>query len=162
MASVKLDRRTLGAVIGVVAIPVLAFGPNVVATRYTDGPGGASIRATRPDDGWRFIYDAARLSRGAELGSETRALERAREIWVSRPGARSVELVYQDSEGFPVPVPAGAVQPDPRVARAVPLARLGWVVTGRFGPDRPEQMIGLLDMRTGRVAWRIRPARRGA
>ncbi|MDH3228102.1 MAG: hypothetical protein OEM67_13580, partial [Thermoleophilia bacterium] len=100
MASVKFDRRSLAVVIGIVTIPALVAGPNVIASRFTDGPGGASIRATRPDDGWRFIYDAARLSRGAQLGSEAGALERAREIWASQPAAESVQLVYQDTAPF--------------------------------------------------------------
>jgi hypothetical protein len=143
---------------GIVAIPVLVVGPNVIASRYTDGPGGADIRATRPDDGWRFIYDAVRLSRGAKLGSEDGALERAREIWASQPAAESVELVYQETRPFDVPVPPSGVRPLPGTARAQPLSPLGWVVTGRFGAREP-QMIGLLDMHSGQVAWRIRRTR---
>jgi len=158
VASVKFDRRSLAVVIGIVTIPALVAGPNVIASRFTDGPGGASIRATRPDDGWRFIYDAARLSRGAQLGSEAGALERAREIWASQPAAESVQLVYQDTAPFDVPVPSSGVRPEPGGARATPVSPLGWVVTGRFREGEP-QVIGLLDMHSGRVAWRIRRAR---
>ena len=69
--------------------------------------------------------------------------------------ADSVELVYQDG-AFLVPVPPGGTAPaaDDRVAE--PLSRLGWVVRGRVR-NGPQQMIGLLDYHTGRVAWNIRP-----
>lgn len=158
MASVKFDRRSLAVAIGIVAIPVVVIGPNVVASQFADGPGGATIRATRPDDGWKFIYDSARLARGAELGSEAGALERAREIWASQPAAESVQLVYQDDRPFEVDVPGGAVRPQPGTDRARPISSFGWVVTGRFGAREP-QVIGLLDMHSGRVAWRIKRAR---
>ncbi len=152
---VKVDRRTIAVLIGLVAIPVLLAGPNLIASTYNDGPGGADIRTTRPDDGWRFIFTAARLARGAELGSSGAALREAERIWVSQPRAESVQLVYQDLAPFPVPVPDDGVTPRKRARNARPRSELNWIVMGRFGGREP-QMIGMLDLHSGRVVWRLR------
>jgi hypothetical protein len=129
-------RVVIGTIVAVLACVVWA--PALIAEHYADGPGGAEVGIARLDRGWEFVYHAVRLSRGARLGSEDAALTRAREIWASRPGAESVDLVYMDGP-FRVPVPAD-----------------GWVVRGRVcgGPSQP---IGVLDYPTGRVAWTIRP-----
>ena len=77
-------------------------------------------------------------------------------VWAGPPAiARSVRLVYMDGP-FAVPVPGGGAEPAPERRTAVPLSRLGWVVRGRVrgGPD---QVIGVLDYPSGRVAWDIRP-----
>ena len=57
-----------------------------------------------------------------------------------------------------VPVPSGGTAPAPDNAVAGTGSRLGRAVYGsvRAGPP---QMIGLLDLHTGRVAWNIRPLR---
>jgi len=61
---------------------------------------------------------------------------------------------------FEVPVPAGGLEPSPQSRVATPPLRLGWVVEGTtFAGRTPRgvrQMIGLLDYRSGRVAWDIR------
>lgn len=152
---VKVDRRTVAVIVGLIAIPVLLAGPNIVAGAYNDGPGGADIRATRPDDGWRFIFTAARLSRGAELGSSGTALREAERIWVSQPRAESVELVYQDGEPFTVPVSPDGIKPRKAARKARPRTELNWIVMGRFRGREP-QMIGMLDLHSGRVVWRLR------
>jgi hypothetical protein len=156
VSAVKADRRTVALVILAIAVPVLVAGPNVVASWFNDGPGGAEIRATRPDDGWKFLYHAARLSRDAELGTSALALEFARERWQSPARAESVELVYQHGGAFRVPVPEGAVAPPPRRAVATPRSRLGWVVTGRVGRRGEPQMIALVDMHDGVTVWSLR------
>lgn len=147
-------RRVVLSGLIVVALAA-AWAPVPVAGHYADGPGGAEVGLARVDRGWGFVYHAVRLARGARLGTEELALDRAREVWAGRPLADDVELVYADGP-FAVPVPPGGLAPAAERATAVPLSRLGWVVRGRVG-DRPRQMIGLLDMRSGRVAWNIRP-----
>ena len=146
-------RVVIGTIVAVLACVVWA--PALIAEHYADGPGGAEVGIARLDRGWEFVYHAVRLSRGARLGSEDAALTRAREIWASRPGAESVDLVYMDGP-FRVPVPDDGTPPAPERATATPLSRLGWVVRGRVcgGPQQP---IGVLDYPTGRVAWNIRP-----
>ncbi|HMO01284.1 MAG TPA: hypothetical protein PKD59_17875 [Miltoncostaeaceae bacterium] len=146
-------RIVIGTIVAVLACVVWA--PALIAQHYADGPGGADVGIARLDRGWEFVYHAVRLSRGARLGTEDAALTRARDVWASRPGAQSVELVYMDGS-FRVPVPPGGVAPAAGRAVATPLSPLGWVVRGRVcgGPSQP---IGVLDYPTGRVAWNIRP-----
>jgi hypothetical protein len=138
-------------------IVVLAgvWAPVLVAGHYADGPGGAEVGYARVDRGWKFVYHAIRLSRDARLGTSELALDRARDVWAGSPVADSVELVYMDGP-FVVPVPPDGTRPAEDRRVAVPLSRLGWVVRGRVAGG-PPQMIGLLDLHTGRVAWNIRP-----
>jgi hypothetical protein len=143
-----------GTIVAVLACVVWA--PTLIAEHYADGPGGAEVGIARLDRGWEFVYHAVRLSRGARLGGEDAALTRARDVWASRPEARSVDLVYMDGP-FRVPAPEGGVEPAPERAVATPLSRLGWVVRGRVCAGGPLQPIGVLDYPTGRVAWNIRP-----
>lgn len=140
---------------GIVVILIGLWVPVLVARHYADGPGGAEVGIARVDRGWKFVYHAIRLSRGARLGTSDVALDRARDVWAGSPLADSVELVYQDG-AFAVPVPPGGTSPAPGDRVAAPLSRLGWVVRGRVR-NGPQQMIGLLDYDSGRVAWNIRP-----
>ena len=146
-------RVLIGTIVAVLACVV--WTPALIAERYADGPGGAEVGIARLDRGWEFVYHAVRLSRGARLGHEDAALTRAREIWASRPGAESVDLVYMDG-AFRVAVPDDGTPPAPERATAAPQSRLGWVVRGRVCGRSP-QPIGVLDYPTGRVAWTIRP-----
>lgn len=151
-------RRTRTRLFLAAALIVVLAGlwvPVVVAGHYADGPGGADVGYARVDRGWKFVYHSIRLSRDARLGTSELALDRARDVWAGSPVAQSVELVYMDGP-FVVPVPAGGTTPAADHRVAVPLSRLGWVVRGRISGG-PPQMIGLLDMHTGRVAWNIRP-----
>jgi hypothetical protein len=151
-----MTRRRIVWTVAVVVIAALAWAPAVIADHFADGPGGAEVGRARLDRGWEFVYHAVRLSRGARLGTDDSALERAQERWAGPPAvAESVRLVYLDGP-FPVPVPEGGAEPAPERRAAVPLSRLGWVVRG---PVRggPEQVIGVLDYASGRVAWDIRP-----
>ena len=138
-------------------IVVLAglWAPVLVASHYADGPGGAEVGYARVDRGWKFVYHAIRLSRDARLGTSEAALARARDVWAGSPVAERVELVYMDG-AFVVPIPPGGATPAEERRVAVPLSRLGWVVRGRIRGG-PPQMIGLLDLHSGRVAWNIRP-----
>ena len=152
----RMPKGRIAVPVAAVAVVAVAWAPAPVASHYADGPGGAEAGLARIDRGWEFVYHAVRLSRGAELGTSGAAMDRARTIWASRPGAESVDLRYLDGP-FTVPVPKGGVVPANPVAR--PRDRLAWVVEGRVG-DGPRQMIGLLDYSGGGVLWKIRP--RGA
>lgn len=149
------SRPRLILVSALVVVLLGGWVPTLVADHYADGPGGATVGHVRVDRGWEFAYHAVRLSRGARLGTSELALDRARDVWAGSPRAIGVELVYQDGP-FLVPVPERGTSPAPDDRVAVPLSHLGWVVRGRVRGG-PEQMIGLLDYRSGRVAWNIRP-----
>lgn len=144
-----------------VAVVLGAFVPALVAHHYADGPGGAEVNRGRVDQGWRFVVDAVRESRGAQLGNDSAALQQAQRIW-SRPSGRAVrvDLTYQDGT-FVVPVPRGGAQPPAGRGVARPRSPFGWVVWGHVRGG-PEQMIGLLDYNSGRVVWDIRPRLRSA
>lgn len=139
-----------------VAVVLGVWVPALVAHHYADGPGGAEVNRARVDHGWRFLFDAVRESRGAQLGDDALALQQAERIW-ARPSGRAVrvDLTYQDGP-FAVPVPPGGARPPRERAVARPRSPFGWVVWGHVRGG-PEQMIGLLDYHSGTVAWDIRP-----
>jgi hypothetical protein len=153
----RRTRLTLAALPAAVAV---AWAPSFVAEIYdTDGQGGTATEnyLARPDKGWVFLADAARLSRGARLGTAEDALDLAKnEVWTGPPVAPTkVSLIY-GSDPFRVAVPAGGTAPAPARAVARPQSELSWLVTGtvRNGPEQP---VGLIDYASKRVVWNIRP-----
>lgn len=156
--SVQVSRRWRRLALPLAALlAVLVWAPVPVARHYAHGPGGADVPLSAIDRGWEFVYHAVTLSRGAELGTDEVALERARLVWAGPPArATSVDLVYLDGDGFEVPVPEGGAAPPASRARVEGGDRLAWRVDGvvRGGP---RQMIGLLDYDSGDVRWDIRP-----
>jgi len=153
---VRVTRRRAVGVIATVGAVALLWAPSLVARWYTT-PAQPIDFMTRPDKGWRFLYDAVRLSRDPKLGSEGPALDTAKRIW---RGAEGVELVYLERP-VTIPVPAGGLAPSARARFVRPRSRFTWFVTGRVG-GRPRQIIGLLDYRTGRVLWDLRRVERAA
>jgi hypothetical protein len=146
---VRIPRRRAVGVIAAVGALALLWTPSIVARSYTNSAQPIDF-ISRPDKGWRFLYDTVRLSRHAKLGSNGPAFDTARRIW---PRAETVELVYLDRPvSIPVP-PGGLAQQRPRPVR--PRTRLSWFVYGRIG-NRPRQVVGLLDFRSGRVVWDLR------
>ncbi len=142
-------RRAIGVTVGVAAIAAL-WAPSFVARTYTTSAQPIDF-LSRPDKGWRFLYDTVRLSRHARLGSDGPALQRARQLW---PRTEAVKLVYL-VRPVTVPVAAGGLTPPPGTRLVRPRSRLTWFVTGRIG-QRPRQVVGLLDFRSGRVIWDLR------
>jgi hypothetical protein len=136
-------------------IAIIAWAPAVIAIPYTQGPGGVQDVWTRPDEGWKFIFDAVTESRNAQLGTAQSALQRAQELWAGPPAAAaSVTLTWTDGP-FRVPVPPGAARPGPNNLRAYPTSSLEWMVSGRV-KDGPTQMIGMLGYTSGVATWDIR------
>ena len=146
-------RGAIGITVAVAAIAAL-WAPSLVARTYTS-PAQPIDFLSRPDKGWRFLYDTVRLSRQATLGSEGPALQRARQVW---PRAESVELVYLVRPVI-VPMSTGGVAASERARTVRPRSRLTWFVHGRIG-GRARQVVGLLDFRSGRVVWDLRRVRR--
>jgi hypothetical protein len=142
-------RRAVGVTVGVAAIAAL-WVPSFVARTYTS-PAQPIDFLSRPDKGWRFLYDTVRLSRHATLGTDGAAMRRARQVW---PRAESVELVYL-VRPVTVPVAKGGVTPSVGARTVRPRTRLTWFVKGRIG-NRPAQVVGLLDYRSGKTIWDLR------
>jgi glycosyltransferase involved in cell wall biosynthesis len=93
------------------AAAVVLWAPSFVAEIY-DGDGFAGKPGpdylTRPDQGWRFLAGAVRLSRGAALGTATDALEQAKDVWAGPPAvADDVRLVSGDDPFRVAIVPPG-------------------------------------------------------
>jgi len=154
------SRRGWLALAAVPAAAAVLWAPSFVAEIYDgDGRGGTTRESylTRPLEGWRFLVDAARLSRGAKLGTAKSALAVARdEVWTGPPVVpTSVRLVY-GGEPFRVAVPPGGTAPARGKAVARPASELSWLVEGRVR-NGPVQPIGLIDYRSKRVVWNIRP-----
>ena len=151
-----MRRRTAFAAV-LIGAAIAIWVPSLIASNYSDGPGGSDDVLGHPITGWKFVADAVTASRGARLGSRDGALAVARDqIWTGPPArAVDVELVWT-REPFAVPVPDGGTAPPPSRAVARPASAFSWVVVGRVRGG-PRQMIGLLDYRSGQVVWNIRP-----
>jgi hypothetical protein len=136
------------------AAVVIAWIPSFVATAYSEDP--AADYLANPAAGWAFLWEAVTASRNPRLGTADAAMQQASQVWAGAPAvAGGVSLRALPPE-WTVPVPPGAVPPVAARRVATPDDQLNWVVRGavRGGPD---QVIGLLDYRTGRVEWDIRP-----
>lgn len=136
------------------AAVLVAWIPSFIATAYAEDD--AAEYLANPARGWAFLREAVTASRNPRLGTADAALEQASQVWAGAPAvAADVSLKTLPPE-WAVPVPAGGVAPlaARRVAR--PDEQLNWVVTGHV-KGGPSQVIGLLDYRTGRVEWDIRP-----
>ncbi|GEM_PF-471880 len=143
-------------VIGLAAgVTLLAmWAPSLVATAYVEGP--VQPYLANPAKGWAFLWEAVTASRGPRLGTAAAAEQEAGQVWAGRPAVASdVHLALIDTP-WRVPVPTGGTEPAPRRRVADPPDDLQWIVSGHVDGG-PAQVIGLLDYRTGRVAWDIRP-----
>lgn len=133
----------------------LVWAPALIAIPYTRGPGGVHDVWQRPDQGWKFLFDAITESQHAQLGTSQAALQRAQERWAGPPAtAESVTLTWTDGP-FRVPVPPGGTRPAAGNRVASPTAALEWVVDGHVNGG-PVQMVGMLDYANGRATWDIR------
>ncbi len=142
-------RRTVGTVVGICTLAAV-WAPSFIAQTYVSDAQPISF-LTRPDKGWRFLADSARISRRAKLGTEGAALSTAKRFWRR---TSKVELVYLERP-VTIPVPPGGLRPPTRTLTVRPRSRLTWFVHGRIGP-RANQIIGLIDYRSGRVIWDVR------
>ena len=99
-----------------------------------------------------------RLSRGARLGNEDAALTRARER-LGRPAGRGRSRSSSSTwtAPFTVPVPEGGAAPAPGRARPRSRSRASAGSCAAASAAGRDQMIGVLDYPSGRVAWNIRP-----
>lgn len=138
---------------------VVLWAPSLVATAYAEQP--ASDYLANPAEGWAFLWEAVTASRNPRLGTADAAMHQASQVWAGPPAVASGVSLKSVPSPWDVPVPAGGVQPLAVRDQARPADELNWVVTGRVRGGA-EQVIGLLDYRTGRVAWDIRPVPGGA
>lgn len=147
-------RRAIGVIAGVVAVAAV-WVPSLVARTYTTEAQPIDF-LSRPDKGWRFLYDTVRLSRHARLGTDGAALQRAKQVWPR--ASQDVELVYL-VRPVTLPVTPGGHSVPLALRTVRPRTRLTWFVYGRLG-GRARQVVGLLDYRSGRVIWDLRRVRR--
>jgi hypothetical protein len=131
-----------------------AWAPSFVATAYAEDD--ATEYLSNPVRGWVFLGHAVTASRNPRLGTAGAAMEQAAQIWAGAPAVAADVSLRTLPSPWTVPVPDGGVRPGPGRAAASPAGPLNWVVTGRVAGG-PSQVIGLLDYRTGRVEWDIRP-----
>lgn len=151
----RVSRRRVLGIVAVGLAVVAMWVPSLVATRFTSDVQHIDF-ISRPDRGWRFLYDAIHVSRHAVLGTEGAALGRAQRFWwpPSRVRIDRVELVYL-TRPVTVPLTPGGRQASVRDRTVRPRSRFTWFVHGRIG-NRPQQVVGLMDLRSGRVFWDIR------
>ena len=134
---------------------VVVWAPSLVGTRYAERPTATEFMAN-PAFGWAFLWEAVTASRNPRLGTADAAMQQASQVWAGPPAVASDVTLRSLGSEWTVPVPAGGAQPVPSRRTASPDDDLNWVVSGRV-KGGPEQVIGVLDYRTGRVEWDIRP-----
>lgn len=146
-------RRAL--VIGALVLAVAAFwAPSFIAARYTDDAVPIEV-VGHPIRGWQFLVDAVQSSRSATAGTEGHARGIAeRHWWTTRVHVERLQLVYTDGRTVTIPVARGGLRRS--LARRTVRVRTSfvWFVHGSIG-RRPRQVVGLINMRTGRVIWDI-------
>ncbi len=153
----RATRRLKGpvrvAVIAGAAV-VAVWIPSFIATAYAEVP--ASEYLANPAKGWGFLWESVTASRNPRLGTADAALQEATQVWAGQPAVAADVSLKAIPTPWHIPVAAGGVAPADGRDVVSPSDELQWVVTGsvKGGPD---QVIGLLDYRTGRVAWDIRP-----
>lgn len=138
---------------------VALWAPSLVATAYAEEP--ASTYLANPVAGWAFLWEAVTASRNPRLGTGDAAMVQASQVWAGPPAVATDVSLKAIAAPWDVPVPAGGTAPIAARDQARPAHELNWVVTGRVRGG-PPQVIGLLDYRSGRVAWDIRPVGGGA
>ncbi|MBM3665592.1 MAG: hypothetical protein FJW92_07360 [Actinobacteria bacterium] len=133
---------------------MVAWVPSFIATAYAEEP--APEYLANPAEGWAFLWEAVTASRNPRLGTSDAALQQASQVWAGAPAVASGVSLRAIPDEWTVPVPPGGVAPAAARSGARPDDELNWVVSGHV-MGGPEQVIGLLDYRTGRVKWDIRP-----
>lgn len=133
---------------------VVLWAPSFVATAYAEQP--VSTYLANPAAGWGFMWEAVTASRNPRLGTGDAAMLQASQVWAGPPAVATHVALKAIPSPWQVPVAAGGTAPIAVRDQARPADELNWVVTGRVRGG-PEQVIGLLDYRTGRVQWDIRP-----
>jgi hypothetical protein len=150
----RARRRPLGIALIASAFIVAAWTPSLIATAYAEEP--AVDYLANPAAGWAFLWEAVTASRNPRLGTADAAMQQASQVWAGAPAVADDVSLKALPPAWTVPVPAGAVAPMDARRVATPDDQLNWVVSGQVRGG-PEQVIGLLDYRTGRVEWDIRP-----
>ncbi len=149
----RLNGPTRIAVIAGAAVVALWI-PSFIATAYAEVP--ARDYLANPAKGWGFLWESVTASRNPRLGTADAALQEATQVWAGQPAVASDVSLKAIPSPWDIPVPAGGVAPAAGRAVVTPADELQWVVTGSV-EGGPDQVIGLLDYRTGQVAWDIRP-----
>ncbi len=156
-ADIRRSRRIPGpaaSVLMIAGVVAVVWAPSFVAVGYAEGQ--ASGHLANPASGWAFLWEAVTASRNPRLGTADAAMQQASQVWAGAPAVASGAALKTIPAIWDVPVPAGGVEPAGTRGEARPDHGLNWVVTGRVRGG-PEQVIGLLDYRTGHVEWDIRP-----
>ncbi|MFM8828250.1 MAG: hypothetical protein ACKOGE_03075 [Actinomycetota bacterium] len=146
--------RSASVALIVAGAVVVAWIPSFIATAYAEEP--ASEYLANPASGWAFLWEAVTASRNPRRGTSAAAMQQAEQVWAGAPAVAGDVSLKAIPDEWTVPVPPGGVAPAAARAEARPDDELNWVVSGRV-MGGPEQVIGLLDYRTGRVEWDIRP-----
>lgn len=136
------------------AVVVAAWTPSFIATAYAEGT--ASEYLANPARGWGFLWESVTASRNPRLGTAEAAMQEAGQVWAGQPAVADDVSLKAIPSPWAIPVPQGGVAPAAGRGVVRPADELQWVVEGSV-EGGPDQVIGLLDYRTGRVTWDIRP-----
>ncbi|MBJ7365415.1 MAG: hypothetical protein JHC53_02260 [Thermoleophilia bacterium] len=145
--------RTRVALIAGAAV-VIAWIPSFVATAYSVQPAGEVL--ANPANGWAFLWESVTASRNPRLGTPDVAMQEAAQLWAGSPAVAADVSLKSLPSPWTVPVPGGGAHSRTGHDVVAPADPLQWVVRGNVNGG-PDQIIGLLDYRTGRVVWDIRP-----
>lgn len=152
--SVPGRRRPIAVVLIIVGCGVAVWIPSFVAGAYAQEHAAAVL--ANPTTGWAFLWDAITASRNPHLGTPDAARQAADEVWAGAPAVVVGVTLKTLPSPWTVPVPPGGAGPRGEWRMGRTSDALNWVGSGRVNGG-VEQVIGVLDYRTGRVEWDIRP-----
>jgi hypothetical protein len=139
------------AILAVVVAGTAIYGPAEIARSATGAREPVDF-LTQPQEGWRFLLEAAFDIPNARAGSPSEA----RHLALHDFSGSAVQLTRVDL--LWVPDRQVVLQGGGGSATATAKGRLVWTVTGRVRPGGPLRTVGLIDFRSGELTYDVRNA----
>lgn len=135
-------------------VVVVFYFPSLVAFRYTAPPQNVTF-LYKPWRSWSFAYTALTVPGDAKLKTSGEALRAAKRIWPGpSPSVDEVRVLFVE-EGQPYEF-THAVGGAEVTTTIVPPYDFVWEVRGTVGRGNDENIVGLLDYRSGDMLYDVR------
>jgi hypothetical protein len=147
------SKRFWTILVACVVVVVLYF-PSLVAFRYTAPPQNVTF-LYKPWKSWSFAYTALTVPGDAKLKTSGEALREAKKVWPGpTPSVDEVRVLFVD-EGQPYEFTHSVGGRDVTTT-VVPPYDFVWQVRGAVAKGGDENIVGLLDYRSGDVLYDVR------
>jgi hypothetical protein len=146
--------RRFWVTLAVVVAAIVFYFPSLVAYRYTAPPQNVTF-LYRPWRSWSFAYTALTVPGDAKLKTSGEALRAAEAIWPGpSPSVDEVRVLFVE-ENQPYEF-THMVDGRNVTTTIVPPYDFVWQVRGAVGKGTDENVVGLLDYRSGDVLYDVR------